>query len=120
MADQKSKPSRRIVKKAATMREQVEKNRTARAKNRGVVGLALHYTSWPFRLLGRGIAKIGRFVVPKYFKESWGELKQVTWPNWSNTWKLTLAVIIFSIVFGVFITVVDIGLDKIFRKVILD
>ncbi|MGH7157479.1 MAG: preprotein translocase subunit SecE [Candidatus Saccharimonadales bacterium] len=113
-------PKRRIVKKAATVREQLEKKRSKAPKERGVAGLTLYYVSWPFRTLGRGLAKVGRFVVPKYFRQSWAELRQVTWPSWKDTWKLTFAVILFSIVFGVFITVVDIGLDKVFRKALID
>ena len=60
-----------------------------------------------------------RHIVPKYFRESWQELKKVTWPNRKQTIQLTLAVFVFAIVFAVFIAVVDYGLDKIFRKVLL-
>jgi len=117
--DKASKPKRRVVKKAVTVREQVEKNRAALAKERGIVGTTLYYISWPFRMLGRGINKVGRYIVPGYFKKSWEELKKVTWPSWSDTWKLTLAVIVFSAVFGLMITVVDYGLDKVFRKLLI-
>lgn len=119
-----AKPKRRIVKKAETVRERVEKSAEQRSpkpsKDAGIVRLTFYYIFWPFRMLGRGIKKVGRIFVPKYFKESWGELKQVTWPNRRDTFKLTLAVIIFAIIFGALITVVDYGLDKLFRKVLLD
>lgn len=119
--DRSAKPKKhRVVKQAETVREQVEKSRNTTPRKRGVVGLTLYYISWPFRMIGRGIKKVGHYIVPGYFKKSWEELKQVTWPSWSNTFKLTLAVIIFSVVFGVFITVVDYGLDKVFRKVLID
>ncbi len=118
--DTKPKPKRRIVKKAETMREQVEKNRPSAPKEKGIVRLTLYYVSWPFRIIGRGIKKIGHYVVPSYFKKSWEELKKVTWPSWGTTWKLTFAVIIFSVLFGLMITVVDYGLDKVFRKVLID
>lgn len=114
------KPKHRIVKQAETVREQVEKNRLAPPKEKGIVRLTLYYVSWPFRMVGRGIKKIGRYVVPGYFKKSWEELKQVTWPTGRDTLRLTIAVIIFSIVFGIFITVTDYGLDKLFRKVLID
>lgn len=119
--DKTAKPKkRRVVKEAATVREQVEINRAAKVKERGIIGQTLYYISWPFRMVGRGIKKIGHYVVPGYFKKSWEELKQVTWPSWKDTFKLTLAVIIFSVVFGVLITAVDYGLDKVFRKVLID
>lgn len=121
MAEDKSaKPKRRIVKKAETVREQVEKNRAAQLKERGIVGMTLYYISWPFRIVGRGIKKVGHYIIPGYFKKSWEELKQVAWPSWKDTWKLTLAVIVFSALFGLMITVVDYGLDKVFRKVLID
>jgi len=44
---------------------------------------------------------------PKYFKESWAELRKVTWPSRREAWKLTLAVFVFSGVFTLFIVLVD-------------
>ncbi|HZM63991.1 MAG TPA: preprotein translocase subunit SecE [Candidatus Saccharimonadales bacterium] len=114
------KPKHRIVKQVETVREQVEKNRQAPPKKRGIVRLTLYYISLPFRIVGRGIKKVGRYIVPGYFKKSWEELKQVTWPTGRDTFKLTIAVIIFSILFGLMVTVVDFGLDKVFRKVLID
>ena len=64
-------------------------------------------------------SKIGRKLVPKYFRNSWVELKQVTWPNRKQTIKLTFAVIAFATVFGIIIAVVDFFLDKLFRELLL-
>lgn len=69
----------------------------------------------PFRRVGRVL----RFLVPPYFRNSWKELKQVTWPSRKETWQLTFAVFVFAIVFGALITITDYGLDKLFRKVLL-
>lgn len=118
-SEETSKPKRRIIKKAETVREKAQKQAQAKPKKQGTLALTWRYITWPFRMFGRGVAKIGRFVVPRYFKDSWRELRQVSWPSGRDTWKLTVAVIIFSAVFGVFITVVDFALDKLFRKVIL-
>lgn len=69
--------------------------------------------------------KIGRFLskkvhfVPSYFKEAWSELKQVSWPNRGETLKLSLAVFMFSAVFGGLIWLLDYGLDNLFRKVLI-
>jgi preprotein translocase subunit SecE len=117
-----TKPKRRIVKKAETVREKVEKaekQATATPKKQGVVRLTLHYIAVPFRFIGRAFKRVGRFIVPKYFRNSWQELKQVTWPTGREAWKLTFAVILFAVIFGVLITVVDLGLDKLFRKVLI-
>lgn len=69
---------------------------------------------------GKGTpGKVGRFLVPKYFRNSWAELRQVTWPDRMQTVRLTFAVIAFATVFGVVIAIVDFGLDKLFREVLL-
>ena len=70
----------------------------------------------PVRFIGRIIAKI---LFIKYFVESWRELKQVTWPGRRETLQLTFAVFVFAIVFGLMITVVDYGLNKLFEKILL-
>jgi preprotein translocase SecE subunit len=84
--------------------------------------------TWPLRKLGRGIASLNRFKVfriighilyPKYFRNSVRELRLVTWPNRSTSWRLTYAVIIFSLIFGVIIAIVDFALDKLFKEFII-
>lgn len=66
----------------------------------------------PFRLLGR-------VLFPKYFRNSYRELRQVKWPDSRESRQLTFAVLAFAIVFGVLVAVVDFGLDKLFRGVLL-
>lgn len=65
------------------------------------------------------IKKAARFVVPKYFRNSWKELRQVAWPDRRQTWRLTWAVIAFAVVFGIVIAIVDFGLDKLFKELLL-
>ncbi len=71
-----------------------------------------------FRFI-RPIVRPLRWLVPPYFVNSWREVRQVTWPNRRETWRLTLAVFIFAIVFGALVAGVDKGLDLLFKKVIL-
>lgn len=76
-----------------------------------------HLSIWkPFRVVGRFVL---RFLVPPYFRNSWKEMSLVTWPDRLQTKRLTVAVIIFSIIFGVLVAIVDFILDKLFKKVIL-
>ncbi len=70
----------------------------------------------PMRAIGRFLSKV---LLLNYLRASWQEVKQVTWPNRKETTKLTMAVITFAFVFGMFITVVDYGLDKLLRFIIL-
>jgi preprotein translocase SecE subunit len=58
-------------------------------------------------------------LVPKYFVNSFNELRNVTWPNRKESRRLTTAVIIFAVVLSLLVTLVDLGLDKVFKKVIL-
>lgn len=70
----------------------------------------------PFRMVGNVLFKV--FLID-YLRSSFKELKQVNWPNRRETIRLTTAVILFAIVFGVMIAVVDFGFDKLVRKVFL-
>ncbi len=54
-----------------------------------------------------------------YIKGSWQELRLVHWPNRRATWGLTIAVILFSIVLGLLIFVLDLGFTYLFKNVIL-
>ena len=133
VAEDSAKPKRRMVKKVETVREKTEKSsQPPKPKKFGALRLALRYIGAPFRLIGRGLAKVGRFLGkykvfrvigrilwPAYFRNSWKELRQVTWPTRRETWQLTLAVIIFSIIFGVLVALTDYGLDKLFKQVLL-
>ncbi len=70
----------------------------------------------PMRKIGRILSKI---LLINYFRESWRELKLVAWPNKKETIKLTFAVIVFALIFGFAIAIVDYGLDKIFRRLLI-
>lgn len=82
----------------------------------------------PFRAAGRAGKKLGKFkpfrilgfiLVPPYFRNSWKELRQVTWPTFRVSLRLSFAVIVFAIVFGCLVALLDYGLDKLFKQVLL-
>lgn len=125
----------RIRKSAPTIREKVEQASKAKEKPaksgraRKFVAVAakpvkklklgerkpVKAAKVPARYIKRGLA----WIVPNYFINSWRELRQVHWPKRRETWRLTLAVFIFAIVFGALVAGVDKGLDEVFKKVIL-
>jgi preprotein translocase SecE subunit len=70
----------------------------------------------PIRAIGRFLKKV---LLINYFISAWREVRQVTWPNRKETANLTFAVFIFAIAFGVLIAIIDFGLDKLFREVLL-
>ncbi len=129
------KPAKkRLIKKPESLRERAQKAGNAPEKQRRLRKTAYSAAS-PFRAAGRvgkkeiylplPKNKFGRFLnkrrhyVPKFFREAFSELRQVTWPTRKETWKLTSAVFVFAIVFGVVIAITDFGLDKVFKKFIL-
>ena len=129
-ADSKHRP--RVRKSTPTVRERVEAASTVTEKKKPVrntlakIGSPVkklrlsdrqvpRIAAVPFRFLKR----ILRWLVPRYFVNSWRELRLVVWPNRRETWRLTLAVFIFAVVFGALVAGVDKGLDELFKKVIL-
>lgn len=55
----------------------------------------------PFILI-RPIVYLGRYI-----RDSWRELRQVRWPNRKATWKMLLAVLLYTAVFVIFISLLD-------------
>ncbi len=108
------------MRKAITVREQAE---AAHTEDKGDSQPSKSKLSSVKNKLGAsGVGRLLRplrFLVPTYFINAWREVRQVTWPSRRETWRLTLAVFIFAIVFGSLVAGVDKGLDEIFKKVIL-
>lgn len=143
MAESDKKPAKkRQLKKVETVRERVERGDTAGPKGRKVkraagklslpfralwsvikfiarpfAFLLIPFKTKPARFVGRILSKV---LLLNFFRESWNELRQVKWPTARETARLTMAVFIFSIVFGTIIAVTDYGLDKVFKKVFID
>lgn len=127
------KPKRRI-RKVETVRQRAEKAETPREprkvrkvastatgslKTVGSVGRKqYHLIKLPDNKVGRFFGKSRKFT-PGFLRNAWAELRQVTWPDRRETYKLTAAVLIFAIVFGGIIAITDYGLDKLFRQLLL-
>jgi len=109
---------RRILTKSETVRDKVAKTAEQEAKPRRLQKTT-HRVAAPLRFVGRGLRKISRYTVPPYFRNSWRELRQVTWPKGKESAQLTLAVILFAAVFGAIVFGVDTGLDKVFKQVLI-
>jgi len=57
--------------------------------------------------------------VSEYLKGSFAEIKKVKWPTRKEAAKLTFAVIMFAIMFAVFTSVLDFGINKLFEELFL-
>ena len=66
----------------------------------------------PF-ILFRPFVALGR-----YLRDSWLELRQVRWPNRKATWKMVLAVLVYTLIFGAFLLLLDVLFDLIFNQLI--
>lgn len=112
----------RIRKTAPTVRERVEQAQTEKTKQASRKPSAIKSQA---RKLGRPLKtlifplRFLKFLTPKYFINSWRELRLVVWPSRKETWRLTLAVFVFAIVFGALVAAVDKGLDEIFKHFVL-
>jgi preprotein translocase SecE subunit len=142
MADEPAKKTKRLVRNPETFRERAIKAAEAEdkpkrlSKTRGRVGRViaaifrpigkLFKAIWNFapirflrKLLRRPFRIIGKILLVPYIRSSWKELRLVTWPDWQQSRQLTFAVLIFALIFGASIALVDYGLDKVFRHILI-
>ena len=66
----------------------------------------------PFILI-RPFVYLGR-----YLRDSWRELRQVRWPNAKATWKMVLAVIVYTALFMIFIFLLDLFFTWLFNIIL--
>ena len=100
----KSKPVKKAKKPAKNNKSKSKKTKIKVPKWLKAVG----------RFFGKIFGPFGRYV-----KGAWEELRVTKWPNRRSTWGLTLAVIIFAILFAALILTVDNLFDWLL-KLILD
>lgn len=114
--DQFKKP--RIRKTAPSLREAIEASqaKASKASEKSRPKLPKVNVKLPG---ARGISRVASFLAPRYLINAWRELRQVVWPSRKETWRLTLAVFVFALVFGALVAGVDKALDEIFKKVVL-
>ncbi len=72
-----------------------------------------------FRIIGKVLSFIGIILLPRYLRNSWREIKLVTWPSRRESIRLTTAVFAFAIVFGALLALLDYGLSHLFKLIIL-
>lgn len=51
-------------------------------------------------------------AIRRYFNETTGELKKVSWPTWPEARQLTILVIIVMVAIGLFLGLVDYGANS--------
>ena len=53
-----------------------------------------------------------------YLRDSWMELRQVRWPNRKATWKMVLAVLVYTALLMVFISLLDLFFSWLFNLIL--
>lgn len=66
----------------------------------------------PF-ILFRPFVYLGRYI-----RDSWKELRQVRWPNRKATWKMVLAVLVYTALFVVLISLLDLFFTWLFNLIL--
>jgi len=51
----------------------------------------------------------------RYIRDVVAELKKVTWPTWEELKGSTMVVIFFSIIMGLYIALLDVGLSRLLK-----
>ena len=64
-------------------------------------------------ILFRPFVALGR-----YLRDSWREIRQVRWPNRKATWKMVLAVLVYTALFVIFITLLDLLFSWLFNLIL--
>lgn len=53
-----------------------------------------------------------------YLRDSWKELRQVRWPNRKATWKMVIAVLLYTALFVILISLLDIFFTWLFNLIL--
>ena len=54
----------------------------------------------------------------RYIRGAWHELRQVRWPNRKATWKMVLAVIVYTAIFAIAISLLDLFFSWLFGLIL--
>ncbi len=57
-------------------------------------------------------------AIQRYFAETSGELRKVSWPTWPEARQLTIIVVIVMVVIGLFLGLVDLGANHLLNAVL--
>ena len=57
-------------------------------------------------------------VLGRYLRDAWREIRQVRWPSRKDTWKMVLAVIAYTALFVIFISLLDLFFKWLFGLIL--
>ena len=101
-------------KKVVVKDKKTEKTKRAKTKadEKKILGENKKAEKKPFFL-------VAPFVyLGRYLRDSWMEIRQVRWPKRKYTWKMVLAVVIYSALFMVIISLLDLFFSWLFGLIL--
>jgi len=136
MADTKKQPPKKPSRRKApeTVRERAERQANKQLKSdsksriwhpfrsiKKVSNKEFNPVKLPDNKYGKVLGKRIRIsrIIPKFFREAWAELKNVTWPSRREAVRLTGAVVIFAVIFAIFVQTLDFIFDRVVKVIIL-
>ena len=105
----------KITRKKVTIKDKkTEKAKAAKVKKaeKAVSKVGKKDEKKPFILIRPFVALF------RYLHDSWLELRQVRWPNRKATWKMVLAVIVYTALFMALIAFLDFVFGKLFNLIL--
>lgn len=100
-----------VVKdKKTEKKKQAEKKIEAKTKKKAAAKLD---NSKKVFILFRPFVALGR-----YLRDSWKEIRQVRWPNRKATWKMVIAVLVYTALFMLIISLLDLFFRFIFNLIL--
>ena len=103
-----------ITFNSAKPADKTKKSRKSGKKsNRKPLPMPLRIITWPFRMIAKPFIAIGHYI-----HGSWLEIRQVRWPSRGATWKMVLAVFVYSGIFMIFIMLLDALFTFIFNNLL--
>ena len=57
-------------------------------------------------------------AIERYFSETTGELRRVSWPSWPEARQLTFVVLVVMVVLGIFLGLVDLGANHLLNAIL--
>ena len=102
-----------VVKDKKTDKNKVKEDRKAKKAAKKAEKKAKKNNGKKVFILFRPFVAFGR-----YLRDSWREIRQVRWPNRKATWKMLFAVIIYTALFVVIISLLDLLFGLIFKLIL--
>ncbi|MBR3052185.1 preprotein translocase subunit SecE [Candidatus Saccharibacteria bacterium] len=101
-----------ITRKKVVVKDKKSEREKQQKKKQAEKAVGKQNEKKPFILI-RPFVYLGR-----YLRDSWRELRQVRWPNGKATWKMVLAVIIYTLLFMALILLLDLFFSWLFNLIL--